>query len=391
MSFEPSYLLFGAAVAVVVIFYFLFVRRRREEDSVKEVTDEMRKGVGDALTGKGAEKDEDFPDDKDTPEKDEPKPEQVAPARVSLAPLPKEDKPQEETAYTEELPAVSLTAPPLAESIRPLVADSGRKEPTLDPMLDTFVRFTPREGFFTTDRLVQVPAFIDKSQLTDIVSADFYDRAKGTWSTSFRENDTCSELIIRMQLAHRGQTADELLVSRFLQLANQIAIEIDAEAEQSDIDEILEKAGKLSHLIARFDNSLTLFVKTNGAYDSEKLQNILRNNGFERRDVRFVKCAPGVGDPFLSVIPQIDDASCIAFELDIPMCDPALRPLSFLFEVANDVCAALDATLVDAAGTPVGSAAASYIDGEFTKLFQEMDAQGIAPGTRRCFNLFRRS
>ena len=61
MSFEPSYLLFAAAVAVVVIFYFLFVRRRREEDSVKEVTDQMRQGVGDALTGKGA-KDVDFPD-----------------------------------------------------------------------------------------------------------------------------------------------------------------------------------------------------------------------------------------------------------------------------------------------------------------------------------------
>ena len=42
MSFEPSYLLFGAAVAVVIVFYFLFVRRRREEDSVKEVAAQMR-------------------------------------------------------------------------------------------------------------------------------------------------------------------------------------------------------------------------------------------------------------------------------------------------------------------------------------------------------------
>lgn len=256
-------------------------------------------------------------------------------------------------------------------------------------MLDTFVRFTPREGFFTTDRLVQVPAFIDKSQLTNIVTADFFDSAKQTWSESFRGNDACSAVMIRMQLARRGETADELLVSRFLQLANQIAIEIDAEAEQSDIDEILEKAQKLSHLIARFDNSLTLFVKTEGAYDSEKLQSAMRRNGFERRDVRYVKCAPGATEPFLSIVPQIDNATCIAFELDIPMCDPALRPLAFLFEVANDVCAVLDATLVDGADNPIASAAASYIDGEFTKLFQEMDAQGIAPGTRRCNRLFR--
>ena len=115
----------------------------------------------------------------------------------------------------------------------------------------------------------------------------------------------------------------------------------------------------------------------------------MRRNGFERRDVRYVKCAPGATEPFLSVVPQIDNATRIAFELDIPMCDPALRPLAFLFEVANDVCAVLDATLVDGADNPIASAAASYIDGEFTKLFQEMDAQGIAPGTRRCNRLFR--
>ena len=340
MSFEPSYLLFAAAVAVVVIFYFLFVRRRREEDSVKEVTDQMRQGVGDALTGKGAE-DVDFPDNKEIPE--EPVLQADAPnkVRVTLAPLPKEAAPIEEEPPIDELPVVSLTRPEPALSIRPLAVDTGRKTPEYDPMLDTFVRFTPREGFFTTDRLVQVPAFIDKSQLTNIVTADFFDSAKQTWSESFRGNDACSAVMIRMQLARRGETADELLVSRFLQLANQIAIEIDAEVEQSDIDEILEKAQKLSHLIARFDNSLTLFVKTEGSYDSEKLQSAMRRNGFERRDVRYVKCAPGATEPFLSIVPQIDNATCIAFELDIPMCDPALRPLAFLFEVANDVCLTL--------------------------------------------------
>lgn len=389
MSFEPSYLLFGAAVAVVIVFYFLFVRRRREEDSVKEVTDQMRQGIGDALTGKGA-KDEDFPDDNQVHEDKASQGEAPSTARVTLAPLPKEPVPVEQEPTFSELPAVSLTRPEPAECIRPLAVDTGRKSPDFDPMLDTFVRFTPREGFFTTDRLVQVPACIDKSQLTSIVTADFFDSAKAIWSESFRGNETCSALIIRMQLAHRGVTADELLVSRFLQLSNQIAIELDAEVEQSDIEEILEKAQKLSNLIARFDNSLTLFVKTQGAYDSEKLQAAMRRNGFERRDVRYVKCAPGATEPFLSVVPQIDDATRIAFELDIPMCDPALRPLAFLFEVANDVCAVLDASLVDGADNPIASAAASYIDGEFTKLFQEMDAQGIAPGTRRCIRLFRR-
>ena len=349
----------------------------------------MRQGVGDALTGKGA-KDEDFPDDNQVHEDKASQGEAPSTARVTLAPLPKEPVPVEQEPTFSELPAVSLTRPEPAECIRPLAVDTGRKSPDFDPMLDTFVRFTPREGFFTTDRLVQVPACIDKSQLTSIVTADFFDSAKAIWSESFRGNETCSALIIRMQLAHRGVTADELLVSRFLQLANQIAIELDAEVEQSDIEEILEKAQKLSNLIARFDNSLTLFVKPPGAYDSEKPQAAMRRNGFERRDVRYVKCAPGATEPFLSVVPQIDDATRIAFELDIPMCDPALRPLAFLFEVANDVCAVLDASLVDGADNPSASAAASYIDGEFTKLCQEMDAQGIAPGTRRCIRLFRR-
>ena len=391
MSFEPSYLLFGAAVLVVVIFYFLFIRRRREEDSVKEVTDQMRQGVGDALTGKGV-RNEDFPDDKDATDAaaDVAVEAPASAGRVALAPLPVETEPAETEPVTVDTPAVSLVRPEPAQTIRPLVTDSGRRESAVDSMLDTFVRFTPREGFFTTDRLVQVPAYIDKSQLADSVCADYFDKAKGTWSDTFRDNEACSELTVRMQLAHRGQTADELLISRFLQLAEQIAIELDAEDEQSNIDQILEKAQKLSNLIARFDNSLTLFVKTEGSYDSEKLQGVLRRNGFQRHDVRYVKCAPGAADPFLTVVPQIDHASRIAFELDIPLCDPSLHPLAYLFEIANDVCAALDATLVDQSDTPVGSAAASFIEGELTKLFQEMEAQGIAPGTSRCVRLFRR-
>ena len=393
-GFEPSYVFFGVAVVAALVFYFGFVRRRKEDAPIEKIEEKLREGVGDALTGQMA---------RVSASEETIEPQETATADVSESPKETvandssaEDVPEivkrplQEEPETPDVPPVALKRPEPAAEIRPLVGSAGRTHPNIDPMLDTFVRFTPKEGFFTTDRLVQIAAFIEEAHMQSLVSADFFNQSTGFWLESFRGNDACSDLVVKMQLANRNAVADELTASRFLQLANRIAIEIDAEVEQPDVVEILEQAENLKHLIAKFDNSLTLFVRTVGAYDTQSFQDLMRRDGFTRRDVCFIKCAAGTADPYFSVMPDLEDPTKIALELDIPLCDPALLPLSDLFETANDMACVLNGTLTDQSGNPIGSAAASYIDGELKKLVREMQTQGIAPGDERTIKLFSR-
>ena len=393
---EPSYLVIAVAI-IALIYYFGFVRRRKEAEPAEDISKKMRAGVGDALTGVPADTSE-LKDALDAEEEVAPKlsadsaePPVVKPEEVVVP----EVKPVVEVTPEPEvpdLPPVSLDQPALAESIEPLVKTKGRDKPNVDLLLDTFVRFTPKDDVFTTDRLVQVAAFIDAEGLRDVVTADFYNAEKGLWLESFRGNNSCNAVVIKMQLASRKSEADELLVSRFLQLANQLAIEIDADVEMPDIVRVLDQTKMLSGLISRYDNTLALYVVTEAPFDLDLLKDILTPNGFAARGVNtYVKCVPGKEDPYFKISVAETDLTKIVLELDIPLCDPAINPLRDLFETANDLSCTFGGVLVDQSKNPITTAAATYISSELKKLAADMDSQGLALGSERTVKLFSRT
>ncbi len=398
---EPSYLLWIAALIVLIVFYFAFVRRRKTEDApAQDVSKKMRQGVGDALTGETVQK-EGLTDAISADEPEAPKLQEtehtevhetasVESPVVTPEPVTAPVAPLVEEPVVEELPKVALERPELAKEIKPLVTHKGRTLPNVDAMLDSWVKFTPKDQVFTADRLVQVQAFIDAEELTDVVIADYFNEEKGAWDENVRGNDACTAVVIKMQLASRTHVADDLLVSRFLQLANRISIEIDADSELPDMIVVLNQAKSLKNLISHYDNTLSLFVETEAPFDGELLKNTLAKNGFIHMGNAFVKCADKEKDPYFTVQVSPESPTSIALELDVPLCDPALKPLQDLFETANDLVCALGGVLVDQAKNPIGSAAANYIDSELKKLALEMDSQGLALGSDRTVKLFSR-
>ena len=396
---EPSYLLWIAALIVLVILYFTFLRRRKTEAPAEDVSKKMRQGVGDALIGENAEKttltDAISADEPEAPKLDEPvKEEGEATASAVEAPIvapePAPEVPHIQEPAAEELPKVALEQPELAPEIKPLVTHKGRTLPNVDAMLDVWVKFTPKEKIFTADRLVQVQAFIDAEELTDVVIADYFNGEAGVWDANVRGNDSCSAVVIKMQLANRSHVADDLLVSRFLQLANRISIEIEADAEMPDVVVVLNQAKTLKTLISHYDNTLSLYVETEAPFEGNLLKDTLVKDGFTHRGSAFVKCAAEEKDPYFTVHVTPENPTIIALELDIPLCDPALKPLQDLFETANDLACDLGGVLVDQAKNPIGAAAATYIDAELKKLALEMDSQGLALGAERTVKLFSR-
>lgn len=397
---EPSYLLWIAALVVLLIFYFAFVRRRKTETPAEEVSKKMRQGVGDALIGENAEKaaltDAISADEPEAPKLDEPVKEEgeAATAAVTDAPIvapePAPEVAVAEEPAAEELPKVALERPELAAEIKPLVTHKGRTLPNVDTILDAWVKFTPKDKIFTPDRLVQVQAFIDAEELTDIVIADYFNGETGVWDENVRGNDACTAVIIKMQLANRAHVADDLLVSRFLQLANRISIEIEADTEMPDGIVVSNQANSLKNLISHYDNTLSLYVETEAPFEGDLLKSTLAKNGFTHRGTAFVKCAAKEKDPYFTVHVTPENPTSIALELDIPLCDPALKPLQDLFETANDLVCDLGGVLVDQSKNPIGSAAATYIDAELKKLATEMDSQGLALGSERTVKLFSR-
>ncbi len=391
---EPFYLVIIVAI-IALGFYFGFVRRRKEAEPAEDISKKMRAGVGDALTGVPAVSSE-LKDALDAEEESAPKlsadsaePPVVKPEEVVV---PTEAKPVVEVSPEPELPdlpPVSLEQPALASSIEPLVKTKGRDKPNVDLLLDAFVRFTPKDEVFTTDRLVQVAAFIDAEGLRDVVISDFYNAETGLWLESFRGNNSCNAVVIKMQLASRKSAADELLVSRFLQLANQLAIEIDADVEMPDIVRVLDQTKMLAGLVSRYDNTLALYVVTEAPFDLDLLKDILTPNGFTARgENTYVKCVSGKTDPYFKISVAETDLTKIILELDIPLCDPAINPLRDLFETANDLSCTFGGVLVDQSKNPITTAAATYISSELKKLAVDMDSQGLTLGAERTVKLF---
>jgi len=404
LQIDSLYLVLGLVVLGVALFFVLRRRADRRDES-KPCLEQERYTVGDVLTGAPAfqtplvdalsHEEPDVP----TLSKVDSVPEvPETPAYTAVSESPAQvlaKAPAEAPAVAPEVfvdvPKVALMRPELATEVRPLVASEARHRANVDPMLEACMLFTPQVGNFTSEKLNRIGELIESASLPVAVSSDFFDAHVGSWIERSDDVVGCTAVYVSMLLAHRGQASDEVLLSEFLQLGNQIAIAIDAEVELPDVVNALAQVQKLKHLVAQFDNTLALSVRCERAIDMEHLQEICYANGLrEDGEKTYVKCEDGCTTPCLKLKVIGEAENVLALEFDIPLCDPARAPLSGFFAFANDLSCALEGVLVDASGNPVGSAAASFIESEVRKLAVAMTRQGVAPGSRRAMRLFAR-
>jgi hypothetical protein len=198
-----------------------------------------------------------------------------------------------------------------------------------------------------------------------------------------------SELLVSVQMATRRQMLSEIEASRFVSVAQQIALAIDADFDAPEMGRLVAQAAELDALCARFDVQITLTLEAQGgAFDSAAVAAAAADAGFVPRQPGRWDTHDDQGRLLLTLNAASLLSDRLALSLDVPLAPGDRGSLAGLFTAAHHFAARLDARIVDDNGRPVDAAALDAIGGELDKLYEEMRAAGIEPGGPRAQRLY---
>lgn len=202
-----------------------------------------------------------------------------------------------------------------------------------------------------------------------------------------------SELLVAVQMASRRHALDDIEASRFVAAVQQMAVALDADFDAPEVGRIAALARDLDRLRSRFDVQIGLTLEAqSGAWDAPALRGAAEQAGLVNTgDARWQRFAEG-GDagavPLLAMSCEALPARRIALELDVPVAPPAAAPLDALFAAAGELAARLGARIVDDNGRPIHPGSMPAIAEQLDKLYAEMRAAGIEPGSLRAQRLY---
>lgn len=378
-----------AAFVVILIFVVLAGKKKRKEAPIGIASEKST--VGDPLLAKKEEQPEVVmkTDDGEAQAPVLDASDLIKETTVPLVETVSEDvqpEPIRESVVVEE-----PSADPFEEALETIKDSAVRMHSKVDPEIEALVVFKPHETVFTPDKLVQIAPLIEQYEMRDEVEVDFYDASDGHWDSSLRGNDHCTEVHMAMLLANRSRVVDELKVSNFITLANQIAIELDADVYVPDSTKILGCCEKLRQVIARYDNSLVLKLVAKESIDPKELNSAVLNNHFVFTQGRYEKTdKPGLEAVYKIVRPEGKDNE-VEMRMDIPMSRPSDDHLGKFLRIANDLACKLDAEICDASGRTLTTTSVAMITRELKRIYEEMANRGVAAGSARSLRLFSKN
>jgi hypothetical protein len=201
-----------------------------------------------------------------------------------------------------------------------------------------------------------------------------------------------SELLVAVQMASRRHALDDIAVSRFVAAVQQVALALDADFDAPEAEGIVMRARELDRLCAQFDVQIGLTLQAqDGAWDAGALRGAAEQAGLVKAgDARWQRVADVDGDAVALFAMRCDalPAHRIALELDVPLVPPAAQPLEALFAAAERLATELNARIVDDNGRPIHAGSLPAIASQLERLYAEMRAAGIEPGSARARRLY---
>jgi hypothetical protein len=201
-----------------------------------------------------------------------------------------------------------------------------------------------------------------------------------------------SELLVAVQMASRRHALDDIAVARFIAAVQQVALALDADFDAPETDGIVARARELDRLCAQFDVQIGLTLEAQGgAWDTAALRGAAEQAGLVRAgDSHWQRVADvdGAVVPLFAMRCDAQPARRIALELDVPLVPPTARPLDALFAAAEQLAARLGARIVDDNGRPIHAGSLPAIAEQLERLYAEMRAAGIEPGSARAHRLY---
>jgi hypothetical protein len=202
-----------------------------------------------------------------------------------------------------------------------------------------------------------------------------------------------SELLVATQLANRRRALNEIEVSRFIAAVQQVALALDADFDPPEVARIVELAQDLDRLCAQFDVQIGLTLESQGGpWDVRMLGNAAAQAGLMQvADMRWQKLAPaGEADavPLFTMTSGSLLVDRLSLELDVPLAPLAADPLRALFAAADQLASLLGARIVDDNGRPIHPGSMTAIAEQLDKLYVDLRAAGIEPGSQRAQRLY---
>ena len=319
----------------------------------------------------------------DEPEVPVLKPDDMKESIVAPKEKASEPKPQQKEL---DLP---LPEPELPRDVTEEFHCEGHRFARIDAGVEAVLHFTPTEApAFEPEKLKAAQKAAKALEMPFALQFSFFSAKNGLWTDDAADVEDCREFYVSTLTANRRKKLDNLEVSRFLGLADRLGIDLAADVEAPDAEKILATADKVSRIVEKYSKYITFKLVGARDIDDSAFNEAALGCGFVYSEGHYEKREQGVSDPLIVLgrMPQLKNELGLA--LNIPLSNPAAKPLADLCAIANDLACRLDLAFTDPFGAPVTDGAASQTAWQLTELYREMANVGVAAGSPRARRIF---
>ncbi len=309
--------------------------------------------------------------------------EDMKPAVAAPVKAPEAEKPQQKEL---ELP---LPEPELPRDLTEEFHCAGHRFARIDTGIEAVLHFTPTESpAFEPEKLKAAQKAAKALEMPFPLQFSFFSAKTGLWTDDAADAEDCREFYLSTLTANRRKKLDNLEVSRFLGLADRLGIDLAADVEAPDAERVLATADKVSRIVEKYTQYITFKLVGARDIDDSAFNEAALGCGFVYSEGHYEKREQGVSDPLvvLGRMPQLKNELGLA--LNIPLTNPAAKPLTDLCAIANDLACRLDLEFTDPYGAPVDDKLASQTAWQLNELYREMANVGVAAGSPRARRIF---
>ncbi len=192
-----------------------------------------------------------------------------------------------------------------------------------------------------------------------------------------------------IQLADRRARIEQAELERFVQTARQVASALDADVDAPDLPQLLVQAQELDSLCARYDVKIGLTVLSSGGpWTGPQLRNCAQQAGFSATSATRWLRRDEQGEALYSLQADAADMGQLALELDVALSPVESRAFRSMVDSAFALAAALGGRVVDDNGAPIEPRSMDTIEAQLLRVYGEMRAAGIEPGSARARRLY---
>ena len=198
-----------------------------------------------------------------------------------------------------------------------------------------------------------------------------------------------SDALGSIQLADRHGHIEEAELIRFVQVVQQVANTLDADVDAPDTQKLLEQARELDLLCARFDMKIGLTVESSGAaWTGPQMRSAAQQTNFVATNGQRWVHYDAQGDCLYTLEADSVSLKRLMLEFDIAAAPIAANGFGSMVQSATSLAAILGGRVVDDNGDPIDSSSLATVQAQLARLYEQMLAAGIEPGSVRARRLY---